>query len=349
MPRRSAPVHSPRMWMRRLAFGAILGLLGGAAAGCGDDGSEPEPQTDSAELIGLITRCHDLSAVPGMATERVDADGGNVHLRIGVMAPAGEPKGDVLFLHGFADRFDNHLPLFEGWRKLGLRVIAFDYPSHGETCGRGLDLYRIRGLAQLASFVEERTRPDHARPLVLAGWSTGGLVSVRLLQEPSLALGRPVSGAFLLAPGVDVKVLVGKMQFVTEETLTHHPDPPHRGPISPVSPLLTPLFSADLLVSAHRAREAAYPKDVPTFVVTGGQDDDVYANTAGVTSWVKARQREGGQLYGLSCGGGRHELDNEAEPMGDDVRTSGARFAAWAVSGTRESLPDLSSDACESY
>jgi hypothetical protein len=44
-----------------------------------------------------------------MTLERRPLEGGEVHLRLGIM----EPKADVLLLHGFADRFDNHLPLFE--------------------------------------------------------------------------------------------------------------------------------------------------------------------------------------------------------------------------------------------
>lgn len=304
---------------------------------------------DESDLVGLHTRCGTLSDVPGMKIERADADDGNVHLRIGVMEPKGSPKGDVLFLHGFSDRFDNHLPLFEGWRRVGLRVVAFDYPSHGETCGRGLDRYRIEGIAKLASFVEARTRPAERRPLVVAGWSTGGLVTVRMLQDSKLALGRSIDGAFLLAPGVDVKVLVGDKQRVTTETLTHDPNPPHRGPIAPRSPLQTPLFAADLLVQAKRARDAGFPTNVPTFVVTGGENEDVYADTKGVVAWVEARQKDGAKMVGFGCADGRHELDNEAAPMGGDVRESGVRFAAWVTDGAAGALPMVTSAVCKPY
>ena len=339
------------MSMRKSSSFFLLAALVAFAPACAVEAEEEEAPVAESEddLIGFRTKCGALSPVPGMKIERVDADGGNVHLRIGVMEPRGEPKGDVLFLHGFSDRLDNHLPLFEGWRRAGLRVVAFDYPSHGETCGRGLDRYRIRGIAELASFVEERTREDAARPLVVAGWSTGGLVTVRMLQAPSFGLGRQIRGAFLLAPGVDVRVLVGDKQMVTEETLTHDPDPPHRGPISPRSPLQTPLFSADLMINARLAREEAFPKNVPTFVVTGGEEEDVYADTKGVMAWVEARQDEGARVVGLGCDGGRHELDNEADPMGSDVRANGVAFASWVASGAEGSLPVRSTDACKAY
>jgi len=330
------------------SFLALLTVVATAACAAPPE-DDAEPATDDADIIGFSTECKPLSSVPGMKVERIDADGDNVHLRIGTMEPAGEPKGDVLFLHGFADRMDNHLPLFEGWRSAGLRVVSFDYPSHGETCGRGLDRYRIDGIARLASFVEERTRPKTARPLVVAGWSTGGLVTVRMLQVPSLALGRKMSGAFLLAPGVDVKVFVGDKQIVTQETLTHDPDPPHRGPISPVSPLQTPLFATDLILNARNARNDGFPKDVPTFVVTGGEKDDVYADTKGVVAWVEARQRDGARVQGLGCDGGRHELDNEADPIGADVRASGVAFATWAALGGKGDAPAPTGKACKPY
>lgn len=332
--------------MKRLLAGLVLSLatVAGTTA-CGEPESE-ETESSGSDLVGHYTSCGELSDVPGMAVERVDADGGNVHLRIGTMTPSGPIKGDVLFLHGFSDRFDNHLPLFEQWRDAGFRVVSFDYPSHGESCGRGLERYKIGGIARLASFVEKRTRPAEARPLVVAGWSTGGLVTVRMVQVPSLALERKIDGAFLLAPGVDVKLFVGDHQIVTEETLTHDPDPPHRGAISPKSPLQTPLFSADLMLNAKHARDEAFPRDVPTFVVTGGQDDDVYADTNGVVAWVEARQKEGARVFGSSCAGGRHELDNEAAPMRDDVRASGVSFATWVVSGARGEPPTTAAAVC---
>jgi pimeloyl-ACP methyl ester carboxylesterase len=333
-----------------VALLVMLAALAASITGCAaPDDEDAEAASDDSELIGVRTRCGELSHVPGMDIERVTAEDGHVHLRVGTMTPRGTPKGDVLFLHGFSDRFDNHLPLFEGFRRAGLRVVAFDYPSHGETCGRGLDRYRIKGIAELASFVEEHTRQADDRPLVVAGWSTGGLVAVRMLQAPSFALGREIRGAFLLAPGVDVKVLVGDKQIVTQETLTSHPNPPHRGPISPRSPLQTPLFATDLIVNARHARAASFPRDVPTFVVTGGEKEDVYANTRGVVTWVRARQDEGARVFGLTCPGGRHELDNEAEPMGGDVRANGVAFASWVAGGGEGEPPVQSSAACATY
>ncbi|HVH45978.1 MAG TPA: hypothetical protein VM925_26700, partial [Labilithrix sp.] len=227
---------------------------------------------------------------------------------------------------------------------------TFDYPSHGETCGDGIDRYKINGVAALASHVALSTRPAKDRPLLLAGWSTGGLLAVRMLQAPQIGpLGRPVAGAFLLAPGVDVRLAVGDKQRVTLETLTSDPDPPHRGEITPKSPLSTPVFATDLILNSRISRRDPFPKNVPTFVVTGGEHSDVYVDTAGVKDWVKAREKEGARVYGLGCAGGRHELDNESAPIRDAVRASAASFATWVLGDTAGKPAVPESAACSPY
>jgi alpha-beta hydrolase superfamily lysophospholipase len=338
---------SYRMFGKSIAVvGFSLMVATAACGGAPDDSSA----ASSDDLVALSTDCRDLSSVPGMTIERPTVDGGNLNLRIGVMDPSGEPRGDVLFLHGFADRFDNHLPLFETWRSAGLRVIAFDYPSHGETCGRGIDRYKINGVAELAAEVVKRKSDGTKRPLLLAGWSTGGLIAVRMLEAPQIApLDRPVKGAFLLAPGVDVRVVVGDKAMVTTETLTHDPNPPHRGEITPKSPLNTPIFASDLLLNAHLSGEDRFPTNVPTFVVTAGEDEDRYVDTNGVKDWIRARQGEGARVVGFGCDGARHELDNEISPIRDDVRNAAARFATWAVGDAAGSAPVGSGAACRSY
>lgn len=338
-------------WMGTAALSIAM-----ATVGCSTDASD-DGETSSDDLVAQSTSCSPLSDVPGMQVHRESVVHDTLQLRVGTMDPAGEPKGDILFLHGFADRFDNHLPLFETWRDAGFRVISFDYPSHGETCGSGIDNFRINGIAALAVFVEVLTRQPSSidRPLLLAGWSTGGLVATRMMEAPEIApmapsvRVRPVKGAFLLAPGVDVKLVVGDFARVTEETLTSDPNPPHRGEITPRSPVNTPLFAADLILNAHHARRDPFPKNIPTMVVTGGENEDVYVKTAGVKDWVNARQDENARVFGLGCEGARHELDNEARPFRDDVRTSAARFASWVVDGAAGTPPTNGLAICRSF
>src|SRR4029078_7108019 len=126
-------------------------------------------------------------------------------VRVGTMGSG--RAGDVLYLHGFADRFDNHKPLFDRFVAEGLRVISFDLPSHGETCGASLDLFDFTELAELAMRVER----DYAGsgPLTVAGWSTGGLIAVRIAQGITRnTFSRPIAKMALFAPGVDVKPVI---------------------------------------------------------------------------------------------------------------------------------------------
>lgn len=297
----------------------------------------PDGTSEASELHE--TACRPLSSVPGMQTFRVDADRGRVHLRVGVASPSGAPKGDVLYLHGFADRFDNHLPLFDAWVAGGYRVVAFDYPSHGETCGHGIDGYGFGDLASFARTVERATREDGGRPLVLSGWSTGGLLAVRMLQSSSLSLSRDVSGAVLFAPAVAARPLVGEAGFVTEATLTRNPSPPHRGEITPRSPFATPLFAPALLANSKLALFERYPTDVPTMVVLGGDDTDRYVDTGHVRSWTNGAEASGARMYGRACPGGYHELDNEPNPMGRNVRASATAFVGWVASGANGAPP----------
>lgn len=263
-----------------------------------------------------------------MKTWRTPADEGFVELRVGEVRPRGEIVGDVLFFHGFSDRMDNHRPLFEEWTSRGFRVVSFEYPSHGETCGVGLGAYMYPSLARFAAQVERETREDADRPLLLAGWSMGGLLAVRLLQglEP---LSRPVSGAMLLTPGVAVQLFLDR---VREETLTRNPAPPHTGPIAPTRPSTFPI-AMNILHHAGRARREALPTAIPVLTVVGGDAEDVYADSPRVRRWVVDKRAEGARSSGLSCPGGYHEIDNEPDPMGSQVRHELGRFATSATRG----------------
>jgi len=95
-------------------------------------------------------------------------------------------------------------------------------------------------MSDLTNEVEAFTRQDSKRPVILAGWSTGGLIATRMVQSESLQLeNRRVVGMILFTPGVSVYPIVGDGGIITEETLTSNPNPPHRGPIKPSSPFVS--------------------------------------------------------------------------------------------------------------
>ncbi len=270
----------------------------------------------------------------------------DMEIRIGVQNPSTSSiKGDILFLHGFADRLDNHAPLFEEFNRAGFRVVSFDLPGHGESRGNKNDISRwsFTELTELAAFVEKSVVWNTGvkpRTLILAGWSTGGLLAVRMAQGLSEQyLSREISGLILYAPGVAVRVpwqlgekrpdyLGGLVGRVTTQSLTHHPNPPHNGPIKPLSPVVKLRFGLDLTWNSFLARFHDLPSFMPMLVFVGGEAEDVYADSKGLKIWTANQRARGKSVYTIKCEHGRHELDNEMEPMGSIVRLASTNFAA---------------------
>jgi len=326
------------------------------AGACGADPvatTTPMPNSnrvDSTESA-ITTACQDLSQRSWITTSRLTSLDGREELRIGVMEPQAPVIGDVLYLHGFADRLDNHRPLFDAWSQAGFRVISFDYPSHGETCGASINGYTIDDLMKLAAQVESATIQDRSRPLVLAGWSTGGLLAARILQvgSESPIFSRPVSKAILIAPGVALRPLLGEFGIVTQSTLTRNPNPPHEGEIKPKSPLSVPLFALNLLAESNRAKAALLPNNVPVLVVVGGIKEDRYVDTTGIIKWVGAqRENHKGIIRAVACAGGYHELDNEPDPMGNAVRNASAEFAKDAAKDAESDIL-MATEGCTEF
>ncbi|MGZ3747517.1 MAG: alpha/beta hydrolase [Pseudobdellovibrionaceae bacterium] len=275
-----------------------------------------------------------------------------LNLRIGIQSPTGDVAGDILYLHGFADRLDNHQPLFRAWTEAGFRVIAFDLPSHGENSGNynNLNNFSFEDLAVLTAKVEENTQEDSHRPLLLSGWSTGGLIVVRMLQEQwTSGLSRPVSGAILFAPGVSVRkfpwTFGNRLGLVTQESLTHTPHPPHVAAVQPDSPFwnhlifqFSPRLVAESIISQHRD----YPADIPTLVFTAGEAEDMYAKEGVIHSWIQQQNHlrqtsHNSPIVDISCPHARHELDNEDMSYGAlEVQKSASAFAHSIITGKQE-------------
>lgn len=263
----------------------------------------------------------------------------SLKLRVGIQEPYGPIRGDVLYLPGFSDRLDNHAPLFEAWNKQGLRVISFDYPSHGETRGTSLNFFTFKRMARLVQLVERQTREDENRPLVLAGWSTGGLLAVRMVQSPKLAkLERAPKGLILIAPGVSVRNVVGEPSLryplgeVTEPSLTHSFSPPHHGEIQPKSPGSMLLFSTFIKINSVISNYQYVPPDLPTLVILGGPEEDRYANTQRIWDWVSQQIDDGANIKAVSFPMARHEIDNETSTFGGPfARREAAEFAGRLV------------------
>ena len=278
-------------------------------------------------------------AVADPQISNLPVESGRLQVHAGEYREEGEPVADVLFFHGYGDRFSNHEALFKEWIKAGVRVIAFDLPSHGGTeGGPGFDLDNLSftDLQRIAAKVEKNYIENPKRPLILAGWSLGGLLAARIAQSTNLSqLSRIPSGLLLLAPGVSVNWCVGNWVCqITNETLTHD-EKLYQRPITPASPIYRLGFAAHLLESASLAWHEGLPPNIPTMVVVAG-DDDRYVNSLDLLSWISTQRSEfHANIQAIQCPGARHEVDNELPEYGGfQVRASTAQFLKDAAIGS---------------
>jgi len=245
---------------------------------------------------------------------------GSLQVHYGVFSQVNEVIGDVLFLHGYGDSFLNHLALFKQLNESGLRVIGFDYPSHGKTQGmywNDLDFHSFKSLTEIAEAVLNETSSTTSRPLFIIGWSTGGLHAIRIAQVPRFRKLFPsLSGLVLYAPGVAVKKCVGNsFCHITNETLNHDPLLRSRQ-IEPRSPLYRIDFAAKLIFNATRSWYQGIPEHVPTLVFVGGEKDK-YVKTKDIKSWVQLQRNQfSADINAIQCPQAFHELDNELPKYG---------------------------------
>ena len=106
-----------------------------------------------------------------------------------------EQDGDepvLLLLHGWGDTADCWDLVLERLEPEGVRVVCADLPSHGEadTLARGSIMEQLD--AFLAELVESHA--DHS--LIVAGYSLGGLMALRLAMDPPPQL----DGVVAMAP-----------------------------------------------------------------------------------------------------------------------------------------------------
>ena len=243
------------------------------------------------------------------------------YIRTIVQSPRKEIKisADMLFLIGFGDRADNHGPLFNLLNEQGIRVISFDYPSHGESRCSHINNESFTSLSFLAQEIEEKTREDINRPLFLSGWSTGGLLALRMTQQNFLAE-RFVKGIVLIAPGISVYTFVGGDGVIREKTLSQNKNLPHFGPPKPLSPFLTPKFRTTTKINAAIGRSTYLPFYTPMLVLVAGEKLDKYVKTPVLKKWIKNSRRAKDNLYAFQCENSWHEMDNEISPIGPTVR-----------------------------
>lgn len=259
---------------------------------------------------------------------------GSLNIHVGIEeARTPQVKGDILYFTGFADYLESHQALFDSWANAGFRVITFDYPSQGKTVGPSLSSYSLKDLAQLGKAIEENTRVDASRPLILSGWSTGGLIVTRMLQTPDFApISRTITGAILFAPGIYVNNIVGQwslrypMGEVTRESLSHEPPPPKAPEIRPKSPGSVLMFALSLKLNSLISQWKTLPTQIPVEIFLAGANDE-YADSAQVLKWVQWQQRHGVYIHS-------HQVNFDAyhDVAGESDAYGGAEVRAQATS-----------------
>jgi len=239
---------------------------------------------------------------------------------------------DVVFFIGFGDCVYNHEALFEELTSAGYGVVSFDFPGHGQSAG-SINDYTIGQLGQMGAQVLDLYNTS-SEVVHLVGWSTGGLVVARALQDANMYGFSGVKTAVMYAPGVKVYPLVGDKGFLTSATLTNNPSA-NVCPLTPISPLVVPLFASNLLLNAGMSWLSTI--QTPSLVITAGDTEDKYVITSGVKNWVINNQCSGVlsncTMVGAQCAGAKHELDNEPSPVGDYVRAATVAFIQGDRSG----------------
>lgn len=336
--------------MKRLAVVAALLAAALVWTIALDPGAGSRPRSGASTTVGPSTPS---AEVPGLRTSAIDVPdlgGGDHRIRIGVMEPVGEPVADLLFLHGHADRLDNHRAMFTALAESGVRVVSFDLPSHGGSDAGPIDVWSFADLAELAGRVEHLTRTGE-RPFILAGWSFGGLLAARFAQDPAFAaeFSRPLAALVLENPAVAPLAFSGGDGVSKLRSLTHDLDAPLAGPPSPASPFLDPIFAGRLLAQAAIARSTPLPSGLPTLVVLADPEQDQYVDPGGVLAWLRgAGAAAGAAVEVSSCPGARHGTDFEAWPIGDGARSDVTKFLGVAVGARPPATPVLQEvqDAC---
>jgi len=237
-------------------------------------------------------------------------------------------KPDVLFFIGFADCVLNHEALFQELTLAGHKVITFDYPGHGSSPGSINDV-SIMQLGEIGVELYKLYGTDANLPVQLVGWSTGGLVAIRVIQEELVK----VDSGVVYAPGVKVQMLVGSGGLVTASTLTNNPSA-NKCEIKPKTPLTSPLFAANLLSNAASSWKTSIKSRLLVFAA--GDTEDHYVVTSGIKDWIKdqcSEQGSGCKVIGVQCLHAKHELDNEPDPVGSYVRKVTVQFLEGRNSG----------------
>lgn len=264
-------------------------------------------------------------------------------INVGTYAPRASDTGVVIYLHGYADTFNNHEHLLSQFHGAGMRVLAFDYPTHGKSEGS----IWFWSIDQVGSLVRELLNHDTFRkgplavnrklPVILVGWSTGATIALRTAQDwKSLVVPEDMrlAGVIGFAPGLPARAFVGDGfsrlgMKVKAEDLTRSPSALKYAP----SPQTTVLGSGLFAGTLKGASEFAYYKgatDVPTLLLIADQEKDFFALADWSAYWVQSAGLNR-PTYGFQCPGAYHGIEFEPDNIGELTQLLAIEFAQRAA------------------
>ena len=146
-----------------------------------------EPILRNPHLLTILgnfwPRDYDVSRYP-MERRLIRTDE-HTQVLVQTQRPAGEPLGEVVFLHGLEGGGDAGYIRSMAWHALEAGFVTHRF--HMRTCGGTESLCRTlyhAGLtSDLRAFLEQTREQGHAGPIFLIGFSLGGNVSLKLAGE----------------------------------------------------------------------------------------------------------------------------------------------------------------------
>ncbi len=263
----------------------------------------------------------------------------NTQINVGTYAPRRADAATVIYLHGYGDTMNNHEELLSQLHGGGMRVLSFDYPSHGKSKGT-IFFWSIDDVAEIVHELLNspvfRAGPlavNRQLPVILVGWSTGATIAIRTAQSWGSRVipeDMRLAGVIGFAPGLPARAFVGDGisrlgMKVKAEDLTRNPAAMKYPPNPDTTVLDSGRFAATLKVASEVAYWKGAP-NVPMLMFVADHQKDFFADAKSSAHWVNSA---GKQLptFGFQCRGSFHGMEFEPDGIGELTRLLAIEFA----------------------